>query len=112
MRQTEPRVVLIRAAGHTPGVQRSFVQPATGREVLTAADLAWQMEGLTTARQRPDATSTRLAEHREAVQAQLGWARRVLVGGRVAIVLSHDSRLLDSLVARGTLRGGFDLPRR
>ena len=107
-----PGVVLIRAAGHTPGAQYVFVQLANGREVLIAADLAWQLEGLTTARQRPEATSTRLGEDREAVQAQLEWARRIFEGGRVAIVLSHDSRLLDSLVARGTLRGGFDLPRR
>ena len=107
-----PGVVLIRAAGHTPGAQYVFVQLADGREVLIAADLAWQLEGLTTARQRPEATSTRLGEDRAAVQAQLEWARRIHEAGRVAIVLSHDSRLLDSLVARGVLRDGFDLPQR
>ena len=104
-----PGVVLIRAAGHTPGAQYVFVQLANGREVLIAADLAWRSEGLTTARQRPEATSTRLGEDRAAVQAQLEWARRIFEGGRVAIVLSHDSRLLDSLVTRGVLRRDLDL---
>ena len=106
-----PGVVLIRAAGHTPGAQYVFVQLADGREILLAADLAWQHEGLATGRQRGEATSARLGEDRAAVQAQLEWARRVLEAGRVAIVLSHDGRLLDSLVARGVLRDGFDLPR-
>lgn len=107
-----PGVVLIRAAGHTPGAQYVFVQLANGREVLLAADLAWQHEGLETSRQRSEATSTRLGEDRAAVQAQLEWARRIFEAGRVTVVLSHDSRLLDSLVARGVLRDGFDLPRR
>ena len=107
-----PGVVLIRAAGHTPGAQYVFVQLADGREILLAADLAWQHEGLATSRQRSEATSTRLGEDRAAVQAQLEWARRILEAGRVTIVLSHDGRLLDSLVARGVLRDGFDLPRR
>jgi len=107
-----PGVVLIRAAGHTPGAQYVFIQLANGREVLVLADLAWQSEGLRTATQRPEATSTRLGEDRGAVQAQLEWARRILEDGRVDIVLSHDGRLLDALVARGVLRNGFDLPRR
>jgi len=106
-----PGVVLIRAAGHTPGAQYVFVQLADGREVLIAADLAWQLEGLTTSRQRSEATSTRLGEDRAAVQAQLAWARRILEAGQVTIVLSHDGRLLDSLIARGVLRDGFDVPR-
>ena len=106
-----PGVVLIRAAGHTPGAQYVFVQLADGREVLIAADLAWQHEGLETSRQRSEATSTRLGEDRAAVQAQLEWARRIHEAGQVSIVLSHDSRLLDSLIARGVLRDGFDLPR-
>jgi glyoxylase-like metal-dependent hydrolase (beta-lactamase superfamily II) len=106
-----PGVVLIRAAGHTPGAQYVFVQMADSREVLIAADLAWQLEGLTTSRQRGEATSARLGEDRAAVQAQLEWARHIHEAGRVSIVLSHDSRLLDSLVARGVLRDGFDLPR-
>lgn len=105
-----PGVVLIRAAGHTPGAQYVFVALADGREVLIAADLAWQLEGLALSLQRSEATSTRLGEDRAAVQAQLEWARRILEEGRVAIVLSHDSRLLDSLVARGVLRDGFELP--
>jgi hypothetical protein len=47
-------------------------------------------------------------EDREALQPQLEWARKIAQVGDVAIVLSHDSRLLDSLVSRGVLVNDFD----
>jgi glyoxylase-like metal-dependent hydrolase (beta-lactamase superfamily II) len=104
-----PGVVLIKAPGHTAGSQYVYVQLASGKEVLLLADLAWQHEGLETDRQRPEATSRSLAEDREALQPQLEWARKIWQGGAVAIVLSHDSRLLDSLVTAGVLVNDFDL---
>jgi len=104
-----PGVVLIKAPGHTAGSQYVYVQLASGKEVLLLADLAWQHEGLETDRQRPEATSRSLAEDRDALQPQLEWARKIWQGGVVAIVLSHDSRLLDSLVTAGVLANDFDL---
>ncbi len=104
-----PGVVLIKAPGHTAGSQYVYVKLADGREILLLADLAWQHEGLETGRQRPEATSRALAENRDQIQPQLDWARQVAAAGRVAIVLSHDSRLIDSLVSRGVLRNDFDL---
>ena len=107
-----PGVVLIKAPGHTPGSQFVYVQLASGREVLILGDLAWQMEGITGAVQKPEATSRNLSEDRDALQPELEWARRVAARGDVAIVLSHDSRSLDALVARRILTSDFDLGRR
>jgi glyoxylase-like metal-dependent hydrolase (beta-lactamase superfamily II) len=104
-----PGVVLIKAPGHTPGSQFVYVRLESGREILLAGDVAWQTEGLATGRQKPDATARALGEDREAVQAQLDWVRRVFEGGTVAVVLSHDSRSLDALVARGVLVSDLDL---
>ena len=104
-----PGVVLIKAPGHTAGSQYVYVQLAGGREILILADLAWQHEGLETGRQRLETTSRALAEDRDALQLQLEWARKIWQEGQVAIVLSHDSRLLDSLVSRGVLVNDFDL---
>jgi glyoxylase-like metal-dependent hydrolase (beta-lactamase superfamily II) len=106
-----PGVVLIKAPGHTPGSQYVYVRLASGREILILADLAWQHEGLETGLQRPETASRSLAEDREALQPQLEWARKIWQGGEVAVVLSHDSRLLDTLVGRGVLVDGFDLDR-
>jgi len=104
-----PGVVLIKAPGHTAGSQYVYIRLASGKEILLLADLAWQHEGLETDRQRPEATSRSLAENREELQPQLEWARKIWQGGEVAIVLSHDSRLLDSLVTSGVLMNDFDL---
>lgn len=104
-----PGVVLIKAPGHTPGSQYVYVQLASGREILILADLVWQSEGLEGGVQKPEAASQRLGEDRAAVQVQMDWARRVTGRGDVAVVLSHDSRALDALVARGVLRNDFDL---
>jgi glyoxylase-like metal-dependent hydrolase (beta-lactamase superfamily II) len=104
-----PGVVLIKAPGHTPGSQFVYVQLGDGKEILLLGDLAWQHEGLSEDRQKPEATSRALSEDRAEIRPQLDWARRIWQEGRVAIVLSHDSRLLDSLVARGVLAGDFDL---
>lgn len=104
-----PGVVLIKAPGHTAGSQYVYLQLASGREILILADLVWQHEGLETGRQRPEATSRSLVEDREALQPQLDWARKIAQGGEVAVVLSHDSRLLDSLVSAGVLVNDFDL---
>jgi glyoxylase-like metal-dependent hydrolase (beta-lactamase superfamily II) len=106
-----PGVVLIKAPGHTAGSQYVYVQLASGKEILILADLAWQHEGLETGHQRPEATSHSLAENRDQLQPQLDWARKVWQGKEVAIVLSHDSRLLDSLVRSGVLVSDFDLRR-
>ena len=104
-----PGVVLIKAPGHTPGSQYVYVQLADGREILILADLVWQSEGLETGQQKPEAASRSLGEDRAAVQAQMEWARSIAGRGDIAAVLSHDSRSLDALVARGVLRNDFDL---
>jgi glyoxylase-like metal-dependent hydrolase (beta-lactamase superfamily II) len=104
-----PGVVLIKAPGHTPGSQYVYVQLASGREILILADLVWQSEGLETGQQKPEAASRSLGEDRPAVLAQMDWARTIAGRGDIAVVLSHDSRSLDALVARGVLRNDFDL---
>ena len=106
-----PGVVLVKAPGHTPGSQFVYVRLASGKEVLIAGDLAWQHEGLAQDAQKPEATSRSLGEDRDAIQPELEWARRLWQGGEVAVVLSHDSRLLDSLVTSGVLVSDFDLER-
>ena len=106
-----PGVVLIKAPGHTPGAQYVYVQLANGTEILILGDLVWQHEGLDADAQKPDAASRSLAEDRDALQPQLEWARRIAQEGKVALVLSHDSRGLDALVARHVLARDFDLRR-
>jgi hypothetical protein len=85
------------------------VQLANGREILILGDLVWQSEGLERGVQKPEASSRRLGEDRAAVQAEMDWVRRFMGREDVALVLSHDSRSLDALVAKGVLTNDFDL---
>lgn len=107
-----PGVVLIAAPGHTAGSQFVYVQLANGREVLILGDLVWQHEGLAENAQKPEAASRSLGEDREQVQREMDWVRGFMQRERVALVLSHDSRSLDALVAARVLTSDFDLRRR
>jgi glyoxylase-like metal-dependent hydrolase (beta-lactamase superfamily II) len=47
-----PRVVLIKAPGHTPGSQMVYVKRADGQEILFLGDVAWQMRNIEEVRER------------------------------------------------------------
>jgi glyoxylase-like metal-dependent hydrolase (beta-lactamase superfamily II) len=104
-----PGVVLIKAAGHTPGSQIVYVRLASGQEVILAGDVAWNMSGIETQRQKPD-TSTRDfgGEDREAIARQLRWLREIS-GPKTTVVVSHDAAWITTLISRKVLLSGFDL---
>ena len=104
-----PGVVLVRAAGHTPGSQIVYVQGLNGEEVLLIGDVAWSMTGVEQRRQKPEAASTQYGEDRVALQAQLDWLNWVGTNTAVTIVNSHDNRWLADLIRRGILVEGLDL---
>ena len=60
-----PGVVLIPAAGHTPGSLYVFVALANGQEVLLVGDTVWSHHNLNRAVGRPLAVSLGLGEDRE-----------------------------------------------
>ena len=104
-----PGVVLIKAAGHTPGSQIVYVRLASGQEVILAGDVAWNMSGIETQRQKPDASTRDFGgEDREAIGAQLRWLREI-AGPRTTIVVSHDAAWITTLIKRRVLLSGFDL---
>jgi glyoxylase-like metal-dependent hydrolase (beta-lactamase superfamily II) len=104
-----PGVVLIRAAGHTPGSQMVYVKLASGREVVLAGDIAWRMEGIDTQRQKPDSVSQLLHEDRAAIAQQLAWLKNTVEPAGISVVVSHDGSYLAGLTSRGILTNGLDL---
>lgn len=104
-----PGVVLIKAAGHTPGSQMIFVRLNAGAEVLLIGDITWTMAGVEQRRQKPDAVSTAIGEDRSAIQQQLDWLHEVMIAHGVAIVNSHDGQWLGSLVDQGIIGVGLVL---
>ena len=107
-----PGVVLIKAPGHTPGSQIVYVRLASGSEIVIAGDVAWNMAGIDSLRQKP-MTSTRGfgGEDRDAIAKELRWLHDV-AGLQTVVLVSHDVARLNRLVAQGFLMPGFDFSNR
>jgi glyoxylase-like metal-dependent hydrolase (beta-lactamase superfamily II) len=104
-----PGVVLIKAAGHTPGSQMVYVQTAGGVEVLLIGDVAWHFRNIEVQRERARLmTMLFLREDRSAVFGQLAALKRLHeTQPAVHIVPGHDGPVIDSLLAAGVLKRGF-----
>jgi glyoxylase-like metal-dependent hydrolase (beta-lactamase superfamily II) len=104
-----PGVVLIKAAGHSPGSQIVYVQTASGAELLLIGDVAWHFRNIELQRERARLmTMLFLKEDRTAVFGQLAALKRVHEQQpAVHIVPGHDGPVIDGLVAAGILKRGF-----
>lgn len=106
-----PGVVLIEAAGHSPGSQMIYVQLADLSEVLFIGDVAWHYRNILTQRERARLiTQFILNEDRKAVFGQLA-ALKALSEAEpdIAIVPGHDGEILGALVEAGVLKEGFSV---
>lgn len=104
-----PGVVLIKAAGHSPGSQMVYVQTATGTELLFIGDVAWHFRNIELQRERARLmTILLLKEDRTAVFGQLAALKRLReTQPAVHIVPGHDGPVIDALVAAGILKRQF-----
>lgn len=104
-----PGVVLIKAAGHTPGSQMVYVQTGNGTELLFIGDVAWHFRNIELQRERARLmTWLFLKEDRTAVFGQLAALKRLHEAQpAVHIVPGHDGPVIDALVADGILKPGF-----
>jgi len=105
-----PSVVLIRAAGHTPGSQMVYIRLASGKEIILAGDVAWNMAGIR--EQRPNSVASKKAigvvEDDAASARQVRWLKQVMDAG-VEVLVAHDDKWLEQLIARGIVVRGLDL---
>ena len=104
-----PGVVLIKAAGHTPGHQMIYVRVAEGTEYVFIGDIGWLIENVTELRLRPPETIARIGEDPEALMSQLVWLKSLADRG-VVLVPSHDDRLLSRYAEEGLLGNDLVLP--
>ena len=104
-----PGMVLIKAAGHTPGHQMIYVRVAEGTEYVFIGDIGWLIENVTELRLRPPETIARIGEDPEALMSQLVWLKSLADRG-VVLVPSHDDRLLSRYAEEGLLGNDLALP--
>jgi glyoxylase-like metal-dependent hydrolase (beta-lactamase superfamily II) len=108
MHLVAPGVVLLAAAGHTPGSQIVYLTTQDGAAYLFIGDVAWHMDALRELHYRPRlVTDYFLGEDRAAVLAQFRALHDLLDNPDVEIVVSHDGEQRADLVRRGRLREGL-----
>lgn len=111
-RAIAPGVVLIPAAGHTPGSVMAFVRLRSGREMLLIGDVAWAIANVREARSRPRLVQQVFMATPEDRNAVLDQIRALhMLSERepeLVIVPSHDDAHLQELAAAGVLRLGFE----
>ena len=92
MHAIAPGIVLIKAAGHSPGSQMVFVQLSKDKEYLFVGDIAWHMNSITEIKPRPRLVSHfMLNEDRQAVHNQLfAISKLAKKEPGISIVVGHD----------------------
>jgi glyoxylase-like metal-dependent hydrolase (beta-lactamase superfamily II) len=94
-------MVLIKAAGHTPGSQMVYVALESGREYLLIGDATWHMDGVRLIKGKDAPWVT---EDQAAVLAQLTWLNGLArTAPNLVVVASHDEEQHVDLIRTGLL---------
>jgi glyoxylase-like metal-dependent hydrolase (beta-lactamase superfamily II) len=102
-----PGLVLIKAAGHTPGSQMVYVSLAGGREYLLIGDTTWHMDGV---RQVRGKDAPWVTEDERAVLDQLRWLNELTrTAPQIVIVASHDDEQHAELVRNKMLGNQIEI---
>jgi glyoxylase-like metal-dependent hydrolase (beta-lactamase superfamily II) len=101
-----PGLVLLKAAGHTPGSQMVFLTLASGREYLLIGDTTWHMDGVRLVRGK---NAPWVTEDEPAVLDQLRWLNELSRSEPgLVVVASHDEDQHADLIQKKLLTHGFE----
>ena len=101
-----PGIVLVRAAGHTPGHQIIYAQLEAGIEYVFIGDIGWSLDNVIEIKPRPQSTINRIGEDPQALVTQLTWLNGLLKEN-LLVIPSHDDSLLIEYAAEGLLNDSF-----
>lgn len=105
-----PGVVLIEAAGHSPGSQMVYVLLASGTEILFLGDVSWQLRNIKAVQERPLFMTALIREDRQAVINQFQSLNNLArEEPALNLVPGHQLEPIAALVEQGVMRRGFRL---
>jgi len=109
MHAIAPGVVLIEAAGHTPGSQIIYVRLQSGQEYFFIGDVAWHYAGINLVRPRPNLVSRMfLGEDRARTHAQVAELKALEEANPdLAIIVGHDGGRTETQITNGLLGNQF-----
>lgn len=104
-----PGVVVVRAAGHTPGMQMVYARRADGEEFLFVSDVSWHEDNWKRVRERARlVTQLFLGEDRDAVLAQLAAIKKLAEQNpKLHVVPGHDGVVMEQLFGAKLLTSKF-----
>lgn len=104
-----PGIVLIEAAGHTPGSQIIYVRLQNGQEYFFIGDVAWHYAGIDLVRPRPNLVSRMfLGEDRARTHAQVAELKALEEANPdLAIIVGHDGDRTETQITNGLLHNRF-----
>lgn len=103
-----PGMVLVKAAGHSPGSQMVYLRLQNGAEFLLVGDVIWSMESLTRLRGRPMFISLVMQENWSAIHNQARTLYDLSQGEPLYLLISHDYGQIDSYIQQGLVGGRFE----
>lgn len=103
-----PGVVLIPAAGHSPGSQMIYVRLQNGAEYLLVGDVVWNSLSLERQSGRSLLASLALKEDRKIHGQQVRALINLAGDGSIHIVISHDGEQIEEYINQGLIGDGFE----
>ncbi len=103
-----PGVVLVPAAGHTPGSQMIYVRLQNGAEYLLVGDVVWNSLSLERQSGRSLLASLALREDRSIHGQQVRALINLAGDGSINMVISHDGEQIEEYIDQGLIGYGFE----
>jgi len=103
-----PGMVLVKAAGHSPGSQMVYLRLQNGSEFLLVGDVVWSMDSLTRLKGRPLFISLLLQENLSAVRNQARSLHDLLQSQPVHLLISHDYSQIENYIQQGLVGSSFE----
>jgi glyoxylase-like metal-dependent hydrolase (beta-lactamase superfamily II) len=103
-----PGLVLIKAAGHSPGSQMVYVQLQNGKEYMLLGDVIWNAQSIERLSGRPLLMSLMLQEDRSIIGQQIRKIHDLAQSEDIYWVISHDSEQIETYIQQGVIGDGFE----
>ncbi len=101
-------MVLVKAAGHSPGSQMVYLRLQNGNEFLLVGDVVWSMDSLARLKGRPLFISLLLQENLSAVRNQARSLHNLLQSQPIHLLISHDYGQIEDYIRQGLVGDAFE----
>lgn len=103
-----PGMVLVKAAGHSPGSQMVYLHLQNRSEFLLVGDVVWSMDSLARLKGRPLFISLLLQENLSAVRNQARSLHDLIQSQPIHLLISHDYGQIEDYIRQGLVGSSFE----